>query len=75
MKPVNTRKFIVQGRSELIGLDGLKHAKVMVRIRGRHGRKTEVWIDTDDTSIQIGDEILVRKVKPYQITQEEGEEN
>ena len=75
MKPENTRKFIVQGRSELIGMDGLKHTKVMVRIRGRHGRKQETWIDVPDGAgtFAIGDTVTIEKVKPYRLAQEEGE--
>lgn len=67
------RKFKVEGLSAITTHDGHLVHKMMIRPRSRHGRRTEVWIDcADGFTYQIGDTVMVEKVKPYRLAQEEG---
>lgn len=71
---MQTKLFKVEGLSTIATHDGHLVHKLMIRPRSKHGRRTEVWIDCgDDFPYQIGDTVMVEKIKPYKLVmQEEG---
>lgn len=67
------RTYTISGLSTIALTDGKIVHKVMIRLRGKHRRRAEVWIDcTDDFCYEIGDTVTVQKVRPYRIITQEG---
>lgn len=65
----NIKEFKVEGVTRLLGFNDEVVNRIMIRVRTKHGRKQETWIDVPDGAgtFAIGDTVTIEKVKPYRI--------
>ena len=68
----NVKEFRVEGITQLLGWEGETVNRIMIRVRGRHNRKVERWIDLPGGQQvpDLGDMVMVQKQPPYRIVTE-----